>query len=264
MLTNKQHSLRGGLAGLALLLCGALACPAQAQSSGNLQNRSGDKPDTTTKTTSVPQGVKKDAKKDAKKTATTDKKGKTSGKMPIMAKRLALVFPVDAKGAAAEQLSDIITDVEKARLSTSGMYSGISFLTSLPSIRRAVNEQSLTQADVQPPFATRTKAQKLTMAAGYDIAVISSMDSYEYSADNQNVTMVLSIQMIDFSGDTPRNYTAADTVTTAPKSAKNAADTTASEPAARSLAEKLMTTVLNSAKSAKAPSGGTGTTPVSK
>ena len=188
-----------------------------------------------------------------------------------MAKRLVLVFPVDAKGAAAEQLSDIITDVEKARLSTSGMYSGISFLTSLPSIRRAVGEQSLTQADVQPPFATRTKAQKLTTTAGYDMAVISSLDSYEYNADNQNVTMVLSMQMIDFSGDTPRNYTAADTVTTAPKSAKNATDTTASEQAARSLTEKLMTSVLNSAKGAKTPSaapangtGGTGTTPASK
>ena len=135
---------------------------------------------------------------------------------------------MDAKGTA-EQLSDIITDVEKARLSTSGKYSGISFLTSLPSVRRAVNEQSLTAADIQPPYATRTKAQKLTQAAGYDTAVISSLDSYEYNADNQNVTMILSIQMIDFSGATPRNYTAADTITTPAKSAKNATDTAAAE-----------------------------------
>lgn len=234
-----------GLAALTLLLSGPCIVPGNAQSS------------------SQSDGAMNDSKK-AQKTKPPKKttgKGK-SNKASNAVKRIVVVFPVDAKGAS-ESLSDIITDVEKARLSTSGQYSGISFLTSLPSVRRSVNEQSLTQTDILPPYAMRTKAQKLTMAAGYDVAMVSSLDSYEYSADNQNVTMVLTIQMIDFSGTTPRNYTAADTVTTPAKSAKNATDTMAAETAARSLAEKLMTSVLNSAMGPKTPAAGT-TTPAPK
>ena len=74
--------------------------------------------------------------------------------------------------------------------------------------------------------------------------------------------MVLSIQMIDYSGATPRNYTAANTVTTPPKSVKNATDTTATTVAARNLAEQLMTEVLKASTAAKATAAGgtTGTT----
>ncbi len=237
----------GGLCALTLLLGCANMAHAQAQES-NEAGRAGDAPNPTIKKDSVPMGVK--PKMSAKKTA----KMKTGGRGKMMARRIALVFPVDAKGAAAEQLSDVVTDVEKSRLGATGQYGGISFLTSLPSIRRAVGEQSLTSADVQPPFATRTKAQKLTTTAGYDLGVISSLDQYEYNADKQNVSIVLSIQMIDFAQDPPRSYTAADSVTTAPKSAKNATDTTAAEEATRNLTEKLMTNVLNSATGAKSPS----------
>lgn len=161
-------------------------------------------------------------------------------------KQVVLVFPVDAKGTA-EQLSDVVTDVIKSRLALSGKYSGVNYLTSLPSVRRGVTEQTLSQADVLPPFTSRTKVQKLTTTAGYTLAVVSSIDQYEYSPDNGNVAIVLSIQLIDFSGATPKNYTAAEPVTTAPKSAKTATDTTAAEAAVRTLAEKLIASVLASA-----------------
>lgn len=237
------RKVSGGLAVLALFLGGSCISMAHAQSGT---------------TAGMQEKMKVPKDKAPKKSGKSSKSNKVSN----VVKRIVVVFPVDAKGTA-ENLSDIVTDVEKARLSTSGLYSGISFLTSLPSVRRSVNEQSLTQTDILPPYAMRTKAQKLTMAAGYDVAIVSSLDSYEYSADNQNVTMVLTIQMIDFSGATPKNYTAADTVTTAAKSAKNATDTTAAEAAARALAEKLMTSVLNSAMGTKPPAAA-ATTPAPK
>ncbi len=188
------------------------------------------------------------------------KSGKKGSKNGYEAKRTVLVFPVDATGAAALQLSDVITDVEKSRLSATGTFGPVSFLPSLPSIRRSVTEQSLTPADVAPPFAVTYKAQKLTAAAGYDAALISTLISYEYNADEQNVTMVLSVQMIDYSGPTPVSSTAADTVKTAPKSAKNATDTTAATEAARTLTEKLMTSVLKSAMTPKSAAAA-GTAP---
>lgn len=288
MFTNKQDQLNivtgqakfarvsrwSGFAA-AMLLLGVCAGPVRAQQdSTDGVPRTGDKPDTTVKKDSVPMGAKtkQAAKKSDKKTdkgmaKTTPMKTsgkdakKGSGKTGYVAKRVVLVFPVDAKGAAAEQLSDIITDVEKARLASTGNFGTVSFLASLPSIRRGLSEQSLTPTDIHAPFATTAKAQRLTTAAGYDAAMISSLDSYEYNADNQNVTMVLSIQMIDYSGATPRNYTAANTVTTPAKSVKNATDTTATTEAARNLTEQLMTDVLKAAAAAKAmPAGGTGTT----
>lgn len=255
-----------GLCALTLMLGCANIAHAQAEES-NQAGRAGDTPNPTIKKDSVPMGVK--PKAPTKKAAPTKAaKTKSAGRGKMMtARRIVLVFPVDAKGAAAEQLSDVVTDVEKSRLSATGQYGGISFLTSLPSIRRAVGEQSLTPSDVQPPFATRAKAQKLTTTAGYDLGVISSLDQYEYNADKQNVSIVLSIQMIDFAQDPPRSYTAADSVTTAPKSAKNATDTAAAEEATRNLTEKLMTNVLNSATGAKSPSptaAPTGKAPMGK
>ena len=243
----------GSVCALALMLGPVRVAMAQDDSTRN------STVDSTPKKDSVPMGVKpKTDPKKADPVKTTAPKKTTAksggrGKM-TMTKRIALVFPVDTPNASAGQLSDVVTDVEKARLSASGQFGAISFLTSLPSIRRAVGEQSLTSTDVQPPFASRTKAQKLTSTAGYDLGVISSMDQYEYNADKQNVSIVLSVQMYDFSQDPPKSYTAGDSVTTAPKSAKNAADTTAAEEAVRNLTEKLMTTVLNSAAGAKSPS----------
>lgn len=258
--------LRGGLLSAALLIGSASISPAFAQ--GDVSNRT-DQPDPTAKKDGLPPGVKKDTTKATKqkskppaKTATkTGKKGRDKN-MAAM-KRIVLVFPVDAKGQAAEQITDVITDVEKARLSATGQFGAVSFLTSLPSVRRAVSEQSLTNADVNPPFATLAKAQKLTTTAGYDAAIISSLDSYEYNADDQNVSIVLSIQLIDYSGSTPRSFTAADSVKTAAKSAKNATDTTASGDATRNLAERLMTDVLKSYMASKTSAAGT-TTPAAK
>ena len=289
MFTNKQDRLNivtgrakfarvsrwGGFA--AAMLLGVCAGPVRAQQdSTDGVPRTGDKPDTTVKKDSVPIGAKtkqapkkSDKKTDKSMAKTTPMKmsgknaKKDNGKNGYVAKRVVLVFPVDAKGAAAEQLSDIITDVEKARLASTGNFGTVSFLASLPSIRRGLNEQSLTPADINAPYATTAKAQRLTNAAGYDAAIISSLDSYEYNADNQNVTMVLSIQMIDYSGATPRNYTAANTVTTPPKSVKNATDTTATTEAARNLTEQLMTDVLKAAAAAAVkatPAAATGTT----
>jgi len=211
----------------------------------------------TTDTTTAPRPVKPAMAKPAKATpapkatkAAPPKKTKgdkkNDAKVPTGPKHVVLVFPVDAKGTG-EQLSDIVTDVIKSRLSLSGKYSGITYVTSIPAIRRSVSDQSLSQSEVQPPFTSRTKVQKLTTTAGYDMAIVSSLDQYEYNADNQNVSIVLSITMTDFTGSTPKNYTAAETVTTAPKSAKSATDTTAAEAAVRSLAEKIVVSVLNSA-----------------
>lgn len=195
----------------------------------------------TTSGTTKPAKAQKSAPKKTK--ANTKKDSKT----PVGKPTVVLVFPLDAKGTG-EQLSDIVTDVIKSRLELSGKYTGISYLTSLPSIRKAVNEQTLSQTDVQPPFTSRTKVQKLAATAGYNFAIVSSLDQYDYNADTQNVSIVLSITLTDFSSGTPKNFTAAEPVTTAAKSAKNATDTVAAEAAVRALTEKLIASVLNSAK----------------
>lgn len=166
-------------------------------------------------------------------------------------KRLVLVFPPDiSSDSTAEQLTDIITDVIKSRLSVSGAYRSVLYSRSLPTVKRAVNEQTLSAADASAPFAQDEKVRKLAQLTGHDMVIVSSIDDYQYDEAKNQVSLVMSARLLDFTGGNKKVVaTAGESLTSAeaPKSKKQidvALDT------ARTLTETLMAQLLKPAKPA--------------
>jgi hypothetical protein len=182
------------------------------------------------------------------KSAKKDKSAKKKG--PAVPKKDVLVFPTDTKGGPSDQLGDIITDVIKGRLEASDLYQPNRFSSTSPTFRRALTEQTLLPKDVKPPYDTNAKVQKLTQFAGYSYAVTASLDDYDYDAAKQQVSIVVTVTLIDFSSGKPQPRPFGDSAATAAKAVKDAGDTGAVITLARDLTEKIMTELLKPAKPA--------------
>jgi len=184
---------------------------------------------------------------------TTTKREAKQGKKPkgpTEPKKSILVFPADTKEGPGEQLGDIITDVVKARLAATETYEPNLFTISSPTFRRALSEQTLVQKDVKPPFDSNAKVQKLAQFAGYNFAVTESLDDYQYDAAKQQVSIVLTVTLIDFSSGKPMPRPFGDSAATAAKGVKDATDIAPVIDLARNLTEKIMTELLKPVKPA--------------
>lgn len=193
--------------------------------------------------------------KDAKKTkqdkkppkSKTDKSSKNT--VDVASLRKVLVFPADSKGGLSDQLLDIISEVEQGRLGTTGKYRSIYYVSSLPTVKRAVNEQTLSLADATPPFDSDAKVKRVAQIAGYDLVLVTSVDDYQYDADKQQVSLVMSARLIDYSGDKPVIRSVGESANTAEKAVKDEKDASGkAAPAtiqlARDLTERLMNELL--------------------
>lgn len=160
-----------------------------------------------------------------------------------------LVFPPDAKGSATAPLVDVITEVEQSRLMTSGAYRGLLYQRSMPSIRRAVLDQTLSTEEVSPPFDNNAKVTRLTRFVGYGLLLVGSIDSYAYDADKKQVNLILSGRLMDVSGEKPRVLRSATISEEGPANPDKAAkEDTLAPKVAREAAEKLMTDLLQPVK----------------
>ncbi len=187
-----------------------------------------------------------------------DRKGNRppkSSKSASVPHRGVLVFPTDSRSASAVPLADVVTEVVKSRFSASDRYDAISYSSAQPSVRRALNEHTLSQKDASPPYDDVAKVQKLAEYSGYDMVVTSSIDDYEYDAATHKATISLGILIIDFSAKPAVKRSFADTVMPAMKSAD---DIEAATKATRELAERGMTQLLEPAKPAAPPTAKNG------
>lgn len=175
---------------------------------------------------------------------------KTGKSEPNPAARTILVFPPDTKGGLSDQLTDTILAVEESRLQVSGEYRPLVYRKSIATVRRALQEQALTQADVNPPFDEDSKLKRVTPVTGYDLALVTSLSDYSYDAQKQQASLVMTARLIDYAGKTPVVRSGAVSATTAEKALKDANDVAPVIQLARQLTEQLMTQVLKPAKSA--------------
>jgi hypothetical protein len=174
---------------------------------------------------------------------TSKKKSDPPAKGPAMPARSVLVFPTDTKGGVSDQVGDDVVSVEKSRLSLSKMYSPIEFLASIPTVKLAISEQTLTQNDVKKPFDSDAKLKKLSGVTGYDLLLVSSIDDYEYDAAKNQVSVVMSARLIDYSGAKAVVRSAAQSATS-PAGAGNTPELKIATDVVRSLMDKLMTAIL--------------------
>lgn len=157
-------------------------------------------------------------------------------------KRSTLVFPFDKPTATIPNLQDVtelLTDGASSRLAASGNYFVSPFRRSLPSISRLVNEQQLSEADVDANkgFADNTRATKVTKAIGYEVAFVGSIDDYQYSEADKQVTITVSGRLLDVVNN---KVIKSATLSATSSKGGNAKQEERSLEAARNVSEKLM------------------------
>lgn len=192
--------------------------------------------------------------KPAGPTKTRNRRGKSTVPLTIV-----VVFPVDTKGGASDQVADVITDVERSRLNTTERYDPFTFVRGLPSIQRALSTQTLNPEDVQSPFDNTAKLIRLMGVLNYPMALVSSIDAYQYDADTQQMTFILSGRLVDFSGQKPRVIRQVTVTGETPKNLPHPArEGLVAELVARDATEKLMSDLLVPPKPAapEKPAGG--------
>ncbi len=239
-------SRRAGLtAAGAILLWGTLALSVSAQTGAASGDQAGTAP--APQTTDKPAApAKASKKKPAAKPAPPAKapvSAKTDSKMAMMNRRVVLVFLPDAKEGAGDTLGDIVTGVEQSRLAASGLYRTVYFLPSLSTVKRALTEQTLSAQDVKAPYDI-TKVKRLAQLTGYSLAVVTSVDDYQYDADKKQVSLIMSAQLIDTSGETPKIVSAGESAKSPDKTPAGATEASLAEQTARDLTETLMTVLL--------------------
>ncbi len=162
-----------------------------------------------------------------------------------------LVFPPDAKGPETEQLVDVMTDVAMGRLELSGMYRATPYTRSLPTVMRGLIDNTLQQDEVRGPFDDNLKAAKLARLMSFPYAIVTTIDDYQYDANQNQVSIVLSARLLDLRTSAMRIVRAVTLPVKSPLPAPaGSGEESLASDAARKASEELMTQLL---KPASAP-----------
>jgi hypothetical protein len=153
-----------------------------------------------------------------------------------------LVFQPDTKGGNSDAIADDILQVMKDKLTATKKYEPIRFLSSLPTVRLAVVQGTLLSSDVRKPFDNDTKLKKLSGVTGLSYVIVASVDDYSYDSGKNQVDLVVSVRMIDYSGAKAVVRSAAQSASS--PAGGNTPELKLASDLAKSLTDKLMTSVL--------------------
>ncbi len=190
---------------------------------------------------------KSDDKKPAKKPET--KKPPTGGKMATDAVKTILIFPADTSlDGVAPTLADTILEVEQAKLQASGKFSTVRYRRTLPTVRRGVIDGSLGTPDVDKPYdASDAKVKRLSGLTGYPVTLVTTINDYQYDATKNQVSLVVTMKMVDFSKDPPVVKSGGDSYTS-PEGVKGKKESAVALDAARAISEKMIADLLAPSK----------------
>ncbi len=198
---------------------------------------------------------KKETKKSAKKAE--EKKPPVAKQVPSEPLRIVLIFPIDTDAeGVAPTLSDAVVEVQQKKLEASEKYSTVKYRRTLPAIRRGFADGSLGSPDVDKPYdASDAKVKRLASLTNYPITLVTTLNDYQYDAAKNQVSLVMTMKMVDFSKDPPVVKSAGDSYIS-PEGAKGKKESAVAMEAARAATEKMMTDLLSPAKPAEAKSEG--------
>lgn len=157
-----------------------------------------------------------------------------------------LLFPVDfQEGSKASTLADAIERSITRRLTEKDQYAVTAFFPAMSLIKRAVIQRQIDKKDVEHPYDKTDKAKKLADIAGYNLVILSSINDYQYDATKKQVTLDISIRIVDFAGEKPAVVTfVAETATSPASTDANPNEEKIALDFARDFIEKLMKDVL--------------------
>ena len=153
-----------------------------------------------------------------------------------------LIFPPDTPSPAgmADQLTDTVTRVIQRRLDATKKYHCLIFRRSMPSVRRALIEGTITNLDTDKPF-NPAKVKRISQLTGYPVVFTTDINGYSYDADKHQVTVSISLGLIDYTGSKPLVRSAGEQMVSSDKESKSAKELTLALDVSRDLTEKLMT-----------------------
>lgn len=151
----------------------------------------------------------------------------------------AVVKNVDAVQQHADDLYTLIAD----GLTANKYLSVVKFEPSLATVQRAVREQRITEKDASARLDTTplglAKAQKMGALTGSQLAVIGSLDKYDYRQATGDVDITATVQLVNImTGKVVSTFTATGRAAGAPD--KPADETAIGSAAVYDVAEKLI------------------------
>lgn len=177
------------LATLFAVISGTVSVSAQAQTQANVPPKSKSNTDVT------PASAKVKTQKPNGKAAR-----KNNSKEPVASVQGVLLTPPETDGGTVTvQLVDDIVRVLQRRLALTGDYSGVFMRQSLSTIKLGLADKRLTSADVEKPFVSNAKLEKLSTVAGYKSILTSSVSDYKYDEAKKSVTFDLTLRWLNFS-----------------------------------------------------------------
>lgn len=119
-----------------------------------------------------------------------------------------IVFPIaggssftSASAESVQRCADRLSEILNDGLSQSRRFNPIWFDSKIPTLKRAVEERKITEQELSEPFDTtvegRTRACRLAQLLNAQIAVIGSVDAYEFREADSEVELTVTVQLID-------------------------------------------------------------------
>ncbi len=172
------------------------------------------------------------------KTASTDKKPKAEP-------RRVLVLPIDTKSERAEALTDAFNAIITRRLTDKDAFEVTAFDINAPLIKRALIDRQLDKKDAKKPFDNVIKAKKIAGIVGQNLVLLTSIGDYQYDEAKRQVTLDITLRLVDFSGEKPKvEKYVAETATSPENVSKEKDEAKIAQDLLKELAEKLMKDLL--------------------
>lgn len=132
----------------------------------------------------------------------TPANAKESSKKKVeIEKTRLLFFPFDVDPSITNDITNVtnmLNDVAISRLEVTHEYSVMRYSWSFPTIKRMVADNVITSDDSKPPFSDdNIKLVKLTKGLDYTIAMVGSVDEYNYDPDKHTLEITVSARLVN-------------------------------------------------------------------
>ncbi|HEY3328942.1 MAG TPA: hypothetical protein VGK19_02890 [Capsulimonadaceae bacterium] len=116
-----------------------------------------------------------------------------------------LLFPASNKaGDGFQSSASKIGTLIKLKINGIGRYHATQYVSTMPSIQRALTvDESLTEADLNPPFESAPKGRKITKVVGTDAFILSSLDAETVDTAAGTVKITATVQVFAVSATDP-------------------------------------------------------------
>jgi|YelNatPaOPRAMG01_1025707.scaffolds.fasta_scaffold40447_2 hypothetical protein len=127
---------------------------------------------------------------------------KESSKKKVEIQRTRLLFfPFDVDPSITNDITSVtnmLNDVAISRLEVTNEYSVMRYSWSFPTIKRMVADNLITADDAKPPFSDdNIKLVKLTKGLDFTIAMVGSVDEYNYDPDKHTLEITVSARLVN-------------------------------------------------------------------